>query len=516
MKKLFFLSIVLIGLSICPSSFVNAQGVGVNPSGASPDNSAGFDVNFTNKGFLLPRLTEAQRDAIGNPALGLQIFNTTTNCLNLWIGSTWRQICGDCDFNAPTPSNNGALCEGATLNLSATSISGATYQWSGPGGFSSTLQNPSVSNVTTSAGGIYSVVATKNGCSSAATTTTVIVNAAPATPGTISGNASVCPSAINQVYTIAAVSAATSYNWNVPAGAVITSNTGTSITVSFDINPAGNITVSSTNLCGTSAQSSLTISQSAICSPITFDFTGAAQSFAIPAGVASITVEAWGASGGGTSTGGSMQAGNGGYSKGTLTVTAGEVFSIYVGGQGQYQGNSGPNPVALGGWNGGGNSGACQASSQPAGAGGGTDVRFGGTALSDRIMVAGGGGGCYANYSAARTGGSGGGLSGGNCPDGSSVCGGGTQTAGGQGGIQSGSLGQGGNDDIGNHSCGGGGGGGYYGGGANQHSAGGGGSGYISGNSGCVPLNHPSGKVFTSTSMQQGVNHGNGKVVITW
>src|SRR5688572_9941939 len=63
---------------------VNAQGVGINPSGNPPDASAIFDASATNKGLLVPRLTTAQRDAIPNPAQALQIYNTTTKCFEFW------------------------------------------------------------------------------------------------------------------------------------------------------------------------------------------------------------------------------------------------------------------------------------------------------------------------------------------------------------------------------------------------------------------------------------------------
>jgi len=53
--------------------------VGENPNTINP--SAGLEIEYTNKGFLPPRMTTAQRDAIQNPVLGLQIYNTTTNCM---------------------------------------------------------------------------------------------------------------------------------------------------------------------------------------------------------------------------------------------------------------------------------------------------------------------------------------------------------------------------------------------------------------------------------------------------
>ena len=43
----------------------------------------------TTKGFLPPRMTTTQRDAISSPATGLTIYNTTTNALNVYNGSSW-------------------------------------------------------------------------------------------------------------------------------------------------------------------------------------------------------------------------------------------------------------------------------------------------------------------------------------------------------------------------------------------------------------------------------------------
>ncbi|HQJ82083.1 MAG TPA: hypothetical protein PLM01_06185, partial [Bacteroidales bacterium] len=58
--------------------------------------------------------------------------------------------------DTPSASNNGPLCEGETLNLfTSTEIEGI-YNWTGPDGFTSTQQNPSIANVTTAASGTYS------------------------------------------------------------------------------------------------------------------------------------------------------------------------------------------------------------------------------------------------------------------------------------------------------------------------------------------------------------------------
>src|SRR5205823_14406111 len=82
----------------------------------------------------------------------------------------------------PTATNGGPYCSGATISLSTPVVAGASYSWTGPNGFTSSLQNPLRGNATTADAGTYSVILTINGCPSAAGTTTVTVNAIPATP----------------------------------------------------------------------------------------------------------------------------------------------------------------------------------------------------------------------------------------------------------------------------------------------------------------------------------------------
>jgi hypothetical protein len=65
-----------------------------------------------------------------------------------------------------------------TLNLTASTVAGATYSWTGPNGFTSTNQNPSIANATIAAAGDYSVTATIGDCTSVPATVTVAVTAA--------------------------------------------------------------------------------------------------------------------------------------------------------------------------------------------------------------------------------------------------------------------------------------------------------------------------------------------------
>jgi len=58
----------------------------------TPNVSAILDLTSTTRGFLPPRMTTAQRDAIGTPGDGLQIYNTTTVRPEMYIGGAWTSI----------------------------------------------------------------------------------------------------------------------------------------------------------------------------------------------------------------------------------------------------------------------------------------------------------------------------------------------------------------------------------------------------------------------------------------
>lgn len=53
--------------------------------------SAAVEIRTTTRGFLLPRMTTTERDAIASPAAGLIIYNTTTNKLNVFT-TVWEQV----------------------------------------------------------------------------------------------------------------------------------------------------------------------------------------------------------------------------------------------------------------------------------------------------------------------------------------------------------------------------------------------------------------------------------------
>jgi hypothetical protein len=58
----------------------------------TPAASSALDITSTTKGFLPPRMTTAQRDAISSPAEWLIVYNTTTDKLNTYSWSAWEEV----------------------------------------------------------------------------------------------------------------------------------------------------------------------------------------------------------------------------------------------------------------------------------------------------------------------------------------------------------------------------------------------------------------------------------------
>jgi len=87
----------------------------------------------------------------------------------------------------PVIASNAPLCFGGTLNL--TGNGGGSYAWSGPNGFVSAVQTPSIPNVNLFANGVYSLVTVVNTCSAMATAS-ILINPLPSP--LIQSNSPVC------------------------------------------------------------------------------------------------------------------------------------------------------------------------------------------------------------------------------------------------------------------------------------------------------------------------------------
>jgi hypothetical protein len=216
-------------------------------------------------------------------------------------------------------ANPQTVCSGSSTQLQATITGGIlpyTYSWtSTPPGFTSNVANPLASPTVNT---WYKCTAHDNVNTIVKDSVFVTVSALPTTPGTITGNTTVCEGG-TATYTIAAVPGATSYNWTVPTGSMIQSGQGSvSITVIWGMN-SGNVSVASVNSCGNSPASNLAVTVSplpatpgpingpnAVCNNTTHDYsvtavTGLTYNWTVPMdatitsgqGTATVTVQ-WG------------------------------------------------------------------------------------------------------------------------------------------------------------------------------------------------------------------------------
>ena len=109
-----------IGISI---QSLNAQNIGINSTGVTPDNSAMLDVKSTSKGMLIPRMTSAQRIAITSPAQGLEVFDTSTVSFWFYNGTVWVELFsggGISGVTAGTGLTGGGTTGTVTLNAVGT------------------------------------------------------------------------------------------------------------------------------------------------------------------------------------------------------------------------------------------------------------------------------------------------------------------------------------------------------------------------------------------------------------
>ncbi|MCX7954050.1 MAG: PKD domain-containing protein, partial [Bacteroidales bacterium] len=159
--------------------------------------------------------------------------NTASNSLS-YIKVTLAK--SPCTMTASAGSNS-PICQGSTLNLTVTPSGGygtLTYSWTGPNGFTSTQQNPSISNATPSASGTYNVTITDELNCTATASVAVTVN--PTNTITLTS----APSTTNQTVCINTPITNITYS---TTGATGANFTGLPAGVTGNFN-AGNITIS--------------------------------------------------------------------------------------------------------------------------------------------------------------------------------------------------------------------------------------------------------------------------------
>lgn len=130
------------GLPLVLNPFGSSVGIGI----INPSSSAVLDLFATNKGFLPPRLSTAQRDALNPKTAGLMVYNTTTHCMEHWDDSQWVSKCA-------IPTTIVLNCAGATNTgtlTSKTDVSGVSVSipYTGGDGSAYTAQSVSSTGVT--------------------------------------------------------------------------------------------------------------------------------------------------------------------------------------------------------------------------------------------------------------------------------------------------------------------------------------------------------------------------------
>lgn len=101
---------------------IKAQNVGINLSGATPNASAGLDVDFSNKGVLIPRVslsaTSSNAPIGAGIATSLLVYNTATTGTPpndvtpgyyYWDGTKWVALAGDGGKNWSLTGNAGTV-----------------------------------------------------------------------------------------------------------------------------------------------------------------------------------------------------------------------------------------------------------------------------------------------------------------------------------------------------------------------------------------------------------------------
>jgi hypothetical protein len=156
-----------------------------------------------------------------------------------YIVTTWLYGCNARDTETVvvnsailpiTASSNSPVCEGQTLNLFSTNgTAGSTYSWTGPNSFTSSIQNPTISNTPLAADGDYIVTAMFNGCV-VKDTVTVQVKPLPANFSATS-NAPICTTSPLNLFGNT-TSAGVTFSWTGP-------NSFSSILQNPVLNPVG-------------------------------------------------------------------------------------------------------------------------------------------------------------------------------------------------------------------------------------------------------------------------------------
>ncbi|MEI6683957.1 MAG: T9SS type A sorting domain-containing protein [Bacteroidota bacterium] len=191
----------------------------------------------------------------------------------------------------PTVTGTSTLCIGSGTYTYTTEAGMSNYVWTvSAGGTILSGTGTNAISIQWNTAGAQTITVNYNsaaGCPALTPTSfPVTVNGAPATPGTITGIATLCAGTQGVAYSVATVAGALSYVWTVPTGATIATGFGTNaITVNYANNAvSGAVTVSGNNLCGNGTVSSLSVTVNPIPATPVITANGYTLTSSAPAG----------------------------------------------------------------------------------------------------------------------------------------------------------------------------------------------------------------------------------------
>lgn len=211
-------------------------------------NTATLTVNLTQGTFVWSNgATDTHTDV--NSTDLYTVINTQPN------GCKAYSLPVDIQVHGATPGTifgNTTVCSGSINTYSVTPVNGASsYTWTLPSGWSGTsTSNKITATASTTSGNISVTESSVCGTSGAQTISVSVASTSIATPGTISGNNTICSGSSN-TYSISAVSGASYYTWTLPSGWTGSSTTNSINTTASST--SGNISVKGNSGCGTSA-----------------------------------------------------------------------------------------------------------------------------------------------------------------------------------------------------------------------------------------------------------------------
>ena len=114
------LLIFLLAINVC--LLADAQSFSVNTDGSTADNSAILDVKSADKGMLIPRMTKAQKNAIGSPATGLLVFQQSPDSVGFYYysGTSWLWLPGNNVLDTLSWKRNGNAATNPAIHFIGT------------------------------------------------------------------------------------------------------------------------------------------------------------------------------------------------------------------------------------------------------------------------------------------------------------------------------------------------------------------------------------------------------------